>query len=76
MCCHFDGVDTLSIWAFDADGNRLEPCWEDSSSGGSEGSAAAASSFGGSSSATPSASCYGEDSSLTSRWLPQVEGEM
>ena len=54
-CCHFDGVDTFSIRAFDADGNRLEPCWEDSSNGGSGGSVAASSS-GGSSSSTPSAS--------------------
>src|SRR4051812_28277958 len=31
LCCRFDGEETLSIRAFDADENRLEPCWESSS---------------------------------------------
>ena len=30
-------MDTLSIRAFDADGNQLEPCCEDSSSGDTGG---------------------------------------
>ena len=40
LCCRFDGEETLSIRAFDSDGNRLEPCWESSSddrSGGAGG---------------------------------------
>ena len=38
LCWRFDGEDNLSIRAFDADGNRLEPCWESSSDGVSGGS--------------------------------------
>src|SRR4051812_27478811 len=30
LCCRFDGEENLSIRAFDADDNRLEPCWESS----------------------------------------------
>ena len=39
LCCRFDGEETLSVRAFDAGGNRLEPCWEsssDSDSGGAD----------------------------------------
>ena len=57
-------MDTLSIRAFDVDGNRLEPCWEDSSSGASEGSGASGSSSGGSSSTTPSAGSPASSSGL------------
>ena len=48
LCCRFDGEETLTIRAFDAGGNRLEPCWESSSgddSGGTKG--ASISSFAG-----------------------------
>jgi len=40
LCCRFDGEETLTVRAFDAGGNRLEPCWESSSgddSGGADG---------------------------------------
>src|SRR3954471_21371327 len=41
LCCRFDGEETLSIRAFDADENRLEPCWESSSDSGSGGAGGA-----------------------------------
>ena len=50
LCCRFDGEETLTIRAFDAGGNRLEPGWEDSSGDGSGGTGGASisSSAGGS----------------------------
>ena len=39
LYCRFDGEETLSMRAFDAGGNHLEPCWEslrDGDSGGSD----------------------------------------
>ena len=27
LCCRFDGEDTLTVRAFDASGNRLDPFW-------------------------------------------------
>src|SRR4051812_41421367 len=38
LCCRFDGEDTIITRAFDAGGNRLDPCWEETSSGDSDGS--------------------------------------
>src|ERR1041385_5353186 len=29
LCCRFDGEDTLTVRAFDAGGNRLDPYWEE-----------------------------------------------
>ena len=50
LCCRFDGEETLTIRAFDAGGNRLEPCWENSSgdNSGGVGGASISSSAGGS----------------------------
>ena len=29
LCCRFDGEDTLTVRAFDASGNRLDPFWQE-----------------------------------------------
>ena len=47
LCYRFDGEETLSMRAFDPDGNRLEPCWESSSDNGSGGAGAHISSSAG-----------------------------
>src|SRR4051812_16429440 len=55
LCCRFDGEDTLTVRAFDASGNRLDPFWEETSSD----------SLGGSrnpSSVSPTASTSGDSS--------------
>ena len=36
LCCRFDGEETLSVRAFDADGDHLECCWESSSEADSQ----------------------------------------
>ena len=69
LCCRFDGEETLTIRAFDAGGNRLEPCWDDSSDDGSGGTGGASisSSAGGSpasSSSDPSTGGAGDCSSF------------
>src|SRR4051812_11276331 len=38
LCCRFDGEDTITVRAFDASGNRLDPFWEETSSDSSGGS--------------------------------------
>src|SRR3954464_10524843 len=55
LCCRFDGEDTLTVRAFDAVGNRLDPFWEETSSDSSGGSRSP-------SSASPTASTSGDSS--------------
>src|SRR4051812_27960576 len=38
LCCYFDGEDTLTVRAFNASGNRLDPSWEETRSDSSGGS--------------------------------------
>ena len=38
LCCHFDGKDALTVRAFDAGGNRLDPYSEETSNVDSDGS--------------------------------------
>ena len=37
LCCRFDGIDTLSVRAFNTSGDRLECCMESSSEDNSLG---------------------------------------
>src|SRR4051812_2194895 len=56
LCCRFDGEDTLTVRAFDANGNRLDQFWEETSSDSSGGSRSP-------SSASPTASASADSSS-------------
>ena len=55
LCCRFDGEDTLTVHAFDASGNHLDPFWEETSSDSSGGSRSP-------SSASPTSSASGDSS--------------